>query len=224
MAVRSTTVWKGMEATLCLTEFTCWALKWFLSGMYFEYWKYYIKKRLNPGTWRRLLPLSDWLREMLQFKGQGFLGPPLILSLSGLSLMAQDEINAAWPPEGLLTPVCLSPVQGRAVYFWCGPSALWARLGADQFNLDYTQNNLDLASGGHLLPSWMIVDRLMCTAFLLCKELQSSKQSIVNNTSFILSQTLSCYLDDTYFTGRSFAIPHFHKLVLLSLLDYYYDF
>lgn len=161
---------------------------------------------------------------MLQFKGQGFLGPPLILSLSGSNLMAQDEINAAWPPEGLLTPVCLSPVQGRAVYLWCGPSALWARLGTDQFNLDYTQNKLDLASSGHLLPSWMIVDRLVCMMFLLCKELQSSKQSIVNNTSFILLQTLSCHMGDMYFFWRSIAIPHFHKLVLWSLLDYYYDF
>lgn len=155
---------------------------------------------------------------MLQFKGQGFLGPPLILSLSGTNLMAQDEINGPWPPEGLLTPVCFSLVQGRAVYLWCGPSALWARLGADQFNLDYTQNTLDIASGGHLLPSWMIVDRLVCTTFLLCKELQSSKQSIVDNTSFILSQTLSYHMDDMYFFW-SIAIPHFQKLVLFFLLD-----
>lgn len=105
----------------------------------------------------------------LQFKGQGFLGPPLILSLSCWNLMVQAEIKAPWPPEGLLTPVCLSLVQGRAVYLWCCRSALWAHLVASQFHLDCSQNELDLTSSGHLLPSCMIVNRLWRTTLLYNK-------------------------------------------------------
>lgn len=73
----------------------------------------------NEAAWQCPLLLSDWLHELcvtltlvaFQFKsgGQGFEVTLGFESHSDSNLTEQDEINEPWSPQGLLTPVCLSP-------------------------------------------------------------------------------------------------------------------
>lgn len=119
--------------------------------------------------------MSYWPSGAFQFKSFGVTAPGW-QSQSDWNLTEQDEINEAWPPRGLLTPVCLSPssrtcnITPRLV-----TPQLWARLVTNQFHLDGSQKRMVSARVNLLWCLWEIVAWLVFTTCYLENDVAINK-------------------------------------------------